>query len=102
MTEPEVLPDLRPIVITEPEKPYSPLVSGALYMQIGAFRTETAAEKISEKLNAYFPTVVFETEENGSVVYKVAVGPISIDEIGVIRLYLKDFHIRDAFPIIGR
>lgn len=102
LTEPEVLPDLRPIVITEPEKPYSPLVSGALYMQIGAFRTETAAEKISEKLNAYFPTVVFETEENGSVVYKVAVGPISIDEIGVIRLYLKDFHIRDAFPIIGR
>ena len=91
-----------PVVITEPEKPYSPLISGALYMQAGAFRIKSAAEKTAGKLNAYFPTVVFEAEENGGVVYKVAVGPISIDEIGVIRLYLKDFRIRDAFPIIGR
>ena len=71
-------------------------------MQAGAFRIKSAAEKTAGKLNAYFPTVVFEAEENGGVVYKVAVGPISIDEIGVIRLYLKDFRIRDAFPIIGR
>ena len=91
-----------PVVITEPEKPYSPLISGALYMQAGAFRVKSAADKTAGKLNAYFPTVVFEAEENGGVVYKVAVGPISIDEIGVIRLYLKDFRIRDAFPIIGR
>ena len=90
------------IIIEEPKRPESPLISGALYLQTGAFLTEAAAENRAAKLREIFPTVVFRTETDGRVMYKVAVGPVTPDEIGVIRLYLKSLRISDAFPIIGR
>lgn len=98
----EPQPEPEPILIVEPERPDSPLISGALYVQTGAFRTEAAAESQAAKLKELFPTLVFRTETDGKTTYKVAVGPVTPDEIGVIRLYLKSFRITDAFPIIGR
>lgn len=92
----------KPIIIDEPDRPDSPLISGALYIQTGAFQTEAAAERQASKLRELFPTLVFRTESDGKTTYKVAVGPVTPDEIGVIRLYLKSFRITDAFPIIGR
>lgn len=91
-----------PIIISEPERPESPLISGALYLQTGAFESEAAAEKQAAQLRSWFPTVVFRVESNGNAVYKTAVGPLSQDELGVVRLYLKSLKITDAFPIIGR
>lgn len=89
-------------IIQIPEKPHSPLISGALYMQAGAYRQKESAEKVASRIGEIFPTVVFEHNENGEKIYKIAVGPISVDEIGVTRLYLKSFKIKGAFPIIGR
>ena len=81
--------------------PIQGLTKGSFYVQIGVYGTNDAVQTAVRGFAAY-PLAVEKIEgKNGSVLYRLYVGPLSRDESGVVLLRIRSLGFKDAFLRTG-
>ncbi len=73
------------------------LVKDSYYLQLGAYREEFSALDLAGQLEGIYPVTVYVSESRDVVSYKVMVGPLGLDESGVILYNFKSMGYQDAF-----
>ncbi|MCF6335450.1 MAG: SPOR domain-containing protein, partial [Spirochaetales bacterium] len=73
------------------------LVKDSYYLQLGAYREEYSALDLAGQLEGIYPVTVYVSESRDVVSYKVMVGPLGLDESGVILYNFKSMGYQDAF-----
>ncbi|HTX71878.1 MAG TPA: hypothetical protein VMC79_03545 [Rectinemataceae bacterium] len=77
------------------------LAKGSYYIQLGVYGTNEALKAATRGFTAY-PLAVEKIEaKNGSVLYRLYVGPLTRDESGVVLLRIRSLGFKDAFLRTG-
>jgi len=84
-----------------PTAPVGALQKGRYYIQIGAYRNESAAKDASSKIGASFAVLIERISDKGKETWRVYVGPLSRDESGVALVKVRSMGYKDAFVKSG-
>jgi len=73
------------------------LSEDSYYLQLGVYREEYSALALAGSLGSTYPVTVLISETTNSPRYKVMVGPLGVDESGVVLYSFKSSGYPDAF-----
>ena len=76
-------------------KSLSDLKSGAYYIQIAVLKDEANIQDVINKYSKNYPLTIVPMASGKA--YQVLIGPVSMDEYGVILSRFKSYGYKDAF-----
>ncbi|PKL07850.1 MAG: hypothetical protein CVV51_11995 [Spirochaetae bacterium HGW-Spirochaetae-7] len=88
-------------VTAAPAAPTGTLQKGLYYIQIGAYRNESAAKDASVRIGSSFAVLIERIGDKGKETWRVYVGPLSRDESGVALVRVRSMGYKDAFVKSG-
>lgn len=77
--------------------PAEGLVPGMYYIQVGAFRSSPSLDAAASRLRDTFPVTVDTVQAGSGPVYRLFVGPLGRDEMGVALLRVRSLGFKEAF-----